>query len=110
MSHRGRVLVIEGDARVRAAIAHGLEDEGAEVIVASDGRDGLARLEAGAEPSVVLVDVRRPRLGGAAFVEEVRADPRFEHLPIITMSGAAQRRPADLEDLLGIALSLLPRA
>ena len=107
---RRRVLVIEGDARVRAAIAHGLEDEGAEVIVASDGRDGLARLEAGAEPSVVLVDVRRPRLGGAAFVEEVRADPRFEHLPIITMSGAAQRRAGDLQDLLGIALSLLPRA
>jgi len=40
----------------------------------------------------------------------VRADPRFEHLPIITMSGAVRRRPVDLDDVLGIALSLLPRA
>jgi CheY-like chemotaxis protein len=110
MPLRGRVLVIEGDARVRAEIAHGLEDRGAEVIVAADGRDGLARLEAGADPSVVLVDLRRPRLGGAAFVEEVRADPRFADLPIITMSGGAKRRPVDLDDVLGIALSLLPRA
>ena len=110
MPLRRRILVIEGDARVRAAIAHGLEDGGAEVIVAADEREGLARLEAGAEPSVVLVDVRGSRLGGASFVEEVRADPRFEHLPIITMSGAVRRRPVDLDDVLGIALSLLPRA
>jgi CheY-like chemotaxis protein len=107
---RGRVLVIEGDARVRAELAHGLEHGGAEVIVAADGRDGIARLEAGADPSVVIVDVRRPRLGGSAFVDEVRADPRFEHLPIITMSGGARRRPFEVDDLLGVALSLLPRA
>ncbi len=110
MANRGRVLVIEGDARVRAALSRALEGSGAEVILAEDGRDALARLAAGVDPAVALVDLRRGRLGGAVFVEGVRADPRFEHLPIITMSGSAPRRRLDVNDVLGIVLSLFPSA
>jgi CheY-like chemotaxis protein len=110
MPGHGKVLVLEGDRRVRAALERALEGHGAEVVVAADGRDALARLEAGPAPAVALVDHDRRRLGGASFVEHVRADPRFEDLPIITTSGGGRRRALDVEDVVGLVRSLLPRA
>ena len=107
-----RVLLIEHDESVRASLAAALAARGAEVILASDGTDGLARLEAGAPPAVVLVDLRRPGCGGAEFVEAVRADPRFADVPVITMAteGGARSRgaaaPFDVDDVLAIVLSL----
>src|SRR5512133_3825406 len=109
MPVQGRVLVIEGDKRVRAELERALEGDGAEVIVAADGRDALARLRAGAAPLVALVDLDRRRLGGASFVEHVRADPRFDDLLIITVSGGKRREVADVEDVVGLVRSLLPR-
>jgi chemosensory pili system protein ChpA (sensor histidine kinase/response regulator) len=106
---RSRVLVLEGDKRVRAALERALEHDGTEVIVAADGRDALARLRSGATPSVALVDLDRRRLGGASFVERVRADPRFDDLPIITTSGGG-RRQVNVEDVVGLVRSLLPGA
>lgn len=110
-----RILVIEDDARVRASLAKALGDAGLGVDHAPDGRSGLAALKNGARPSVIVLDLRLPRLCGVEFLHEMRADPRFEHIPVITMStGDASdpdthahiHRPFDLDDLLDIVLSL----
>lgn len=111
MSSARRVLLIEHDAVVRASLSQALADGGAEVIVASDGAEGIARLE-GAAPAVVLVDLRQPGCGGEGFVAAVRSDPRFADVPVITMSAegdawrACEAAPFDVDDVLAIVLSL----
>jgi CheY-like chemotaxis protein len=114
----GHILVIEDDAGVREALSKVLGDAGLRVEVATDGLTGLERLRKGARPSVIVLDLQMPRLCGVEFLHEMRADPRFEHIPVITMSGggadpardedrrADVQRPFDPEDLLGIVLSL----
>lgn len=120
MSHR-RILIVEDDADVRAALADAMRDAGAEVEVAADGVDALGRLRAGAAPAVVLLDLRLPRLDGDAFLDELRSDPRFERLPVITMTAGPGRaegddivarlqKPVDVEDLRRIVESLLDAA
>ena len=117
MVDRSRILIIEDDADVREALALALADAGVAVEVAVDGMDGLARLRAGPPPSVILLDLRMPRLGGEEFLREMRADPRHEHVPVITMTAGADpaddpevlahlHKPFDLESLLQIVLSL----
>jgi CheY-like chemotaxis protein len=112
MSSTWRVLLIEHDAAVRASLARALAERGAEVILASDGADGLARLEDGAAPAVVLVNLRQPGCGGEAFVRAVRSDPRFADVPMITMAAESEARrhreaaPFDVDDVLAIVLSL----
>ena len=112
-----RILIIEDDAAVREGLATGLELAGLAVAVAVDGIDGLAKLHRGVEPSVIVLDMRMPRLGGEEFLRAMRANPRFEHIPVITMtagSGAPSDRdvaahlhkPFDIQDLLQIVLSL----
>ena len=112
-----RVLIVEDDAEIRSALASAFEDEGVRALVASDGRDALCKLHDGAPPSVILLDLRLPRIGGEAFLSEMRADPRFQNVPVITMTAGAERtnghdvhahvqKPFDLDDLLRIVMSL----
>jgi CheY-like chemotaxis protein len=111
------ILVIEDDADVREALATVLGDAGLSVHLAADGRVGLEHLRSGARPSVIVLDLRMPRLCGGEFLREMRADPRFEHIPVITMTAgldtpgaddslAHLQKPFDVEDLLDIVLSL----
>jgi len=110
------ILLIEDDADVRAALAEALGEAGLHVDVAVDGVGGLEQLRGGAHPAVIVLDLRMPRLGGVEFLHEMRADPRFEHIPVITMTAGFEadgeeavahlHKPFDLEDLLEIVLSL----
>jgi CheY-like chemotaxis protein len=112
-----RVLIIDDDPLMRETLAEALEDMGVTAEGAADGLDGLARLRQGPRPCAVLLDLRMPRLDGAGFLREVRADPVLTDLPVITMSGlddetvpgdtaASLRKPFDLDELARILASL----
>ncbi|HEX9305940.1 MAG TPA: response regulator [Anaeromyxobacter sp.] len=116
-----RILIIEDDDDIRAALAEAMEDAGADVVVAADGIDGLARLREGPRPVVILLDLRMPRLGGEEFLREMRADARFEHVPVITMTGGSSvadgsdivarlHKPIDVDGLRQIVESLFEAA
>lgn len=116
MVHR-RILIVEDDPDTRRALADAMRGAGAEVVVAEDGHDALERLRAGPRPAVILLDLRPPGLGGEEFLRALRADPRYEHVPVITMSGsgpgegdavvARLQRAVDVDDLRQIVESLL---
>jgi CheY-like chemotaxis protein len=114
----GRILIIEDDEDVRDALADALRDAGLAVDVAVDGIDGLERLRAGAVPSLILLDLRMPRLCGEEFLRAMRDDEAYSHVPVITMTAAAGptddaevvahlHKPFDLRDLLQIVLSVV---
>jgi CheY-like chemotaxis protein len=116
-----RILIVEDDRDIREALADAMADAGAEVVVAEDGLSALERLRAGPRPQVILLDLRLPRLGGEEFLREMRADPRFEHLPVITMTAgsgslegddivARLHKPIDVTDLREIVFSLFEAA
>jgi DNA-binding NtrC family response regulator len=111
------ILVIEDDVDVREALADALGYAGLGVELAEDGQVGLDRLHAGCSPAVILLDLRMPRMSGEGFLQAIRADARFEHVPVITMTGggdavedgvvvARLRKPFDLDQLLEIVVSL----
>ncbi|HTM49985.1 MAG TPA: ATP-binding protein, partial [Bryobacteraceae bacterium] len=68
------VLLVEDDAAVRQALAHGLEQEGYTVLVAANGREGLDQFTRHAnEVAVVVTDLVMPEMGGIALGEQLRA-------------------------------------
>jgi len=112
-----RILIVEDDDDIREALASAMQEAGAEVVLAADGIEALEQLRTGPRPAVVLLDLRLPRLGGEGFLAEMRADPRFDRLPVITMTagyGSVQgndivarlQKPFDFEDLRRIVESL----
>jgi len=70
-----QVLVIDDSRTMRLILGRMLGDLGLNVTEASNGRDALALLDAGLDPSVMLVDWNMPEMTGIEFVEAVRRPP-----------------------------------
>jgi CheY-like chemotaxis protein len=75
-----RILIVEDDADLREALAEAMADAGAEVVVAADGVDALARLRSGPRPSVILLDLRLPGSAGRVPARDAR-DPSSSTCP-----------------------------
>jgi DNA-binding response OmpR family regulator len=81
------VLIVEDDVNIAEMLARVLADEGYETMHASDGKAALEILQQqGVVPSVILLDLIMPRMGGLEFVERLERDDTFCGIPIILMS------------------------
>lgn len=78
----GRLLIVEDDDRIRAAMRLALEDEGYEVFEAADAETALSRIPA-MNPDMVIVDLMLGAVDGFTCIREVR---KFSDVPIIVVS------------------------
>ena len=94
-----RVLVVEDDPSVRGLLHTLLSAEGYDVATASDGLAGLVKATA-QHPSLVLLDLMMPDLGGVRVLEELRDDPELADIPVIVVTGKIDAVPG-MRALLG---------
>ncbi len=80
------VLVIDDDEAVRSSLEVLLEAYSYEVVLARDGRQGLAAFCANS-PDVVLVDLMMPVMDGMETIARIRRE--WPDARIIAMSGGA---------------------
>ncbi len=78
-----RLLVVEDEARLAAALQRGLQAEGFAVDVTGDGQDGLELARHGDYDAMIL-DVMLPRLSGYRIVRQLRAEEKW--LPVLMLS------------------------
>lgn len=93
------VLVVEDDPSVRGLLQTLLSAEGYDVVTASDGLAGLVKA-ASAHPSLVLLDLIMPDLGGVRVLEEMRDDAVLADIPVIVVTGKIDAIPG-MRRLLG---------
>jgi len=86
-----RILSIDDSNSIRHAVHKMLDVIGAEFFEASDGQDGLEKLEQIGPVDLILLDMEMPRLDGIGFLEAVKKDPRWKDIPVIVVSTIAQR-------------------
>lgn len=91
---RFKLLVVDDDADIRNVLTEILEVMGYEVTAAVDGQEAVALLEYGLEPRAIVLDMMMPRMDGWTFLARIKADPRFEALPVVVASAATEDRPA----------------
>ena len=77
-----------------------LEREGYGFIKASDGIETLEKVRSQL-PDLVLLDVNMPFKDGFAVLEEIRADPVTEHIPVIILT-AARLDPTEIQSGLNM--------
>jgi DNA-binding response OmpR family regulator len=93
MAGSPHVLVVEDDPSVRGLLQTLLDAEGYDVATASDGLAGLVKASSHT-PAVILLDLMMPDLGGMRVLEELRADPALEHVPVLIVTGMTDAVPA----------------
>ncbi len=91
-----RILVIEDERKLAAAIAEGLEGNGYQVALAESGETGI-RLLRGSAFDLVLLDVMLPRQGGLETLREMRRGGFRIPVLILTARGSVDDRVRGLD-------------
>ncbi len=88
MEKRAKILLVDDDADFVEATKVILESKPYEVIVASDGEEGLrkARQE---KPDLILLDIIMPVKDGFTAAEQLKKDPQLSKIPTLMLTGFA---------------------
>jgi CheY-like chemotaxis protein len=84
-----RILLVEDLTSDALLLREALRDAGLEheLEVAADGEEAMRMLyQEGPLPQLVLLDLNLPKRSGQQILEDIRADPRLEHLPVVVLS------------------------
>jgi signal transduction histidine kinase/DNA-binding response OmpR family regulator len=94
------ILIADDQPDNLMLLARYLEKEGYSYIKAKDGLETLEKTR-NHMPDLILLDVNMPHKDGFAVLEEIRADPAIEHIPVIILT-AARLEPAQIQSGLNM--------
>ena len=80
-----KVMVIDDSNTIRKTAEIFLRQAGAEVVLAEDGFDALAKINDHL-PNVVFCDILMPRLDGYQTCALIKKNPKFSATPVIMLS------------------------
>ena len=92
-----RILLVDDEQPIQTLLSFPLQRDGYEVVVASDGREALARFDE-QPPDLVVLDVMLPRMDGLEVCKRLRA--KGETVPIIMLTAKSE----EIDKVLGLEL------
>lgn len=90
-----KVLIIEDDSFLRSLYKDKLEKEGFYFMEASNGVEGLHKIE-NEYPNIVILDILLPSKGGFEILEEMNKNGLIKQIPVIVLSNLKQ--DSDIEE------------
>ncbi|MFJ1753891.1 PAS domain-containing protein [Kitasatospora sp. NPDC088134] len=86
-NHAARVLLVESDPEVAAALVAGLERRGMHVEHAADEHEAVARASA-VQPNLVVLDLQRIERSEPGLLDWLRANDRLHRTPLVVYTSA----------------------
>jgi serine phosphatase RsbU (regulator of sigma subunit) len=80
-----RLLLVEDSSMMRRMISALLQEEGYEVALAVDGRQGLERARE-SPPELILTDYEMPEMDGPALCQALKADRALRPIPVVMLT------------------------
>jgi PAS domain S-box-containing protein len=102
------LLVLEDDEPTREMLRRTLVNLGYQVTEATNGREGIERLQEQV-PSAILLDLMMPEMDGFQFLEEVRRREHWQRIPVVVLS-SKELTTEDRERLNGRVLQILEKS
>jgi DNA-binding response OmpR family regulator len=95
-----KILVIDDEPDILTILESRLKANRYEVVTASDGEEGLKKLEK-ETPDLVILDILMPKTDGYTFVREFKTIVDLRSVPIIVLTAKEMMR--DLFQMEGVA-------
>lgn len=89
-----KILVVEDDPSALRLVGYTLEQEGYQVITASDGLEGVRKAR-DEHPDLIILDIMLPGLDGYEVCQQLRKEPETAKLPILILSAKAREIDKD---------------
>jgi DNA-binding response OmpR family regulator len=96
---KGTILVIDDEKDLIELVRYNLENDGFDVIAATDGQSGLDVVKKH-RPDLVVLDLMMPGLDGLQVCQQLRADPRSARIPLIMLTAKA----TEADRIIGLEL------
>jgi two-component system, chemotaxis family, chemotaxis protein CheY len=81
-----QILVVDDSNTMREIVSSFLRQNGFEVVVANDGRDGLLRLQQDPAIRLVLSDINMPNMDGLTMAEKIRTEQGNSAVRIVMLT------------------------
>ena len=88
-----RILIVEDDALIRRLYEQAFNADGYEVVTAANGEQGLSAVKSGA-PTLILLDIMMPKVNGLELLEKIKADPKYQKIPVIMLTNMSGQEDA----------------
>jgi two-component system chemotaxis response regulator CheY len=87
------ILFVDDSPTMRSSVSFCLRNAGYRVAEATDGEDGLTKLESirdeGDSVSLIITDINMPQMDGITFISKVKKT-EFRFVPILVLSTEAE--------------------
>ncbi len=119
-----KILIIEDDPSALRFIEYTLEQEGYQVLAATNGLVGIRKAQ-NEEPDLIVLDIMLPGIDGFEICHRLRTEPQTAQLPVLMLSAKVQEvdkatglkvgaddyltKPADPSEIVSRVETLLAR-
>ena len=86
-----RILVVDDDQNISEIVQYIAKTSGYDILVATNGRDGLAQAKNG-QPDLIILDIMMPEMDGFTLHNHLLADETTKRIPIIILTAKGQMR------------------
>lgn len=106
MTKQIKVLIVEDNDSIADLYNVYLESASFQIKRSVDGEQALVDI-ADFQPDILLLDAMMPKKGGFEVLEELRAKPETEHLPVIMFTALNQPKDQQRAEALGVKAYLV---
>lgn len=96
------VLVVDDSKAILSLMRNVLEVAGYNVLIASDGSEGLDLLKSGKHVDIVITDLNMPIMDGITFIWEIRKLSDFMFTPICMLTTESEQAKLESGESISI--------
>ncbi len=89
-----KIMWVEDDQFLSGIIAQKLSSQGASLVHASNGEDGVAMTKK-EKPDILILDILLPGISGFEVLEQIKADDALAAIPVVMFSNLGD--PEDIK-------------